>query len=64
MNSLKSELARLKRDFSIPTELVSALELVVDALHNIAQDNIFVSEGGWKDEHFLDAKQANERIRG
>jgi len=44
-----------------------ALAMACEALDLIALDNIYVGENGWKDEHFLDVKQAREalaKIRG
>lgn len=44
------------------TKLKAQLDKAVEALELIALDNIFVAENGWRDEHFLDVKQAKEAL--
>lgn len=35
-----------------------------EALEMIAMDNIYIGENGWKDEYFLNVKQAREALKG
>jgi septal ring factor EnvC (AmiA/AmiB activator) len=38
------------------------LAIAVEALELISLDNIYVGENGWRDEHFLNVKQAKEAL--
>jgi hypothetical protein len=44
-------------------ELRKKLDVAVEALKMIALDNTYVGEDGWRDEHFLDVKQATEALK-
>ena len=43
-------------------ELEQNLAIAVSALELISLDNIYVGENGWRDEHFLNVKQAKEAL--
>jgi hypothetical protein len=43
-------------------ELEQKLAIAVEALGLISLDNIYVGENGWRDEHFLNVKQAKEAL--
>jgi hypothetical protein len=38
-------------------------DVTVEALKLIAMDNIYVAENGWRDEYFLNVKQATEALK-
>lgn len=44
------------------TKLTKSLSVAVQTFEAISCDNIYVGENGWRDEHFLDVKQAQEAI--
>ncbi len=43
-------------------ELERKLAVAIEALELISLDNIYVGENGWRDEHFLNVKQAKEAL--
>lgn len=51
------------RGITISFDTLSPIVLeLVQALKTIALENIYVAENGWRDEHFLNVKQANEAL--
>lgn len=42
--------------------MLEEMKPIVEALKLIAEPNIFIAENGWRDEHFLDVKQAEEAL--